>query len=79
MERVQIARRVSLVTVLWNTILSVIKIVVGFFGHSSAIVADGIHSMSDVFTTVIAYIGVQLSAKRLTRIINMVMKNLNLL
>lgn len=64
MERVQIARRVSLVTVLWNTILSVIKIVVGFFGHSSAIVADGIHSMSDVFTTVIAYIGVQLSAKK---------------
>lgn len=64
MERVQIAKRVSIVTVLWNTILSIVKILVGFFGHSSAIVADGIHSMSDVFTTVIAYVGVQLSAKK---------------
>jgi len=64
MERVQIAKRVSIITVIWNTILSVVKIVVGFFGHSSAIVADGIHSMSDVFTTIIAYVGVNLSAKK---------------
>jgi len=64
MERVQIAKRVSIITVIWNTILSVVKIVVGLFGHSSAIVADGIHSMSDVFTTIIAYVGVNLSAKK---------------
>ncbi|MCH4888673.1 cation transporter [Acidaminobacter sp. JC074] len=64
MDRVQIAKRVSIITVVWNTILSVIKIVIGFFGHSSAIVADGIHSMSDVFTTVIAYVGVNMSAKK---------------
>lgn len=62
-KRVQIAKRVSIVTVLWNTVLSVVKIVIGTLGRSSAIVADGIHSMSDVFTTVIAYVGVQLSAK----------------
>lgn len=63
-KRVQVAKRVSIVTVLWNTILSVIKIIVGIFGKSSAIVADGIHSMSDVFTTVIAFVGVQMSAKK---------------
>ena len=63
-NRVQVAKRVSIVTVLWNTILSIIKIVVGVLGHSNAIVADGIHSMSDVFTTIIAYIGVRLSAKQ---------------
>lgn len=63
-NRVEVAKKVSIVTVLWNTILSVIKIVVGLLGHSSAIVADGIHSMSDVFTTVIAFVGVQLSAKQ---------------
>jgi len=63
-NRVKIARRVSVVTVVWNTILSVVKIAVGLLGRSSAIVADGIHSMSDVFTTVIAYVGIQLSAKK---------------
>jgi cation diffusion facilitator family transporter len=63
-NRVKIARRVSIVTVVWNTILSVVKIAVGLLGRSSAIVADGIHSMSDVFTTVIAYVGIQLSAKK---------------
>lgn len=63
-NRVEVAKRVSIVTVLWNTILSVVKVIIGTVGHSGAIVADGIHSMTDVFTTVIAYVGVQLSAKK---------------
>lgn len=63
-NRVKVAKRVSIVTVLWNTILSIVKVVIGTLGHSGAIVADGIHSMTDVFTTVIAYAGVHLSAKK---------------
>lgn len=63
-NRVEIAKKVSIVTVLWNTILSVVKVVIGTLGNSGAIVADGIHSMTDVFTTVIAYVGVRLSAKQ---------------
>lgn len=63
-ERVKIATRVSIVTVIVNAFLSVIKVLIGLVGHSSSIVADGIHSMTDVFTTVIAYIGVRLSAKQ---------------
>jgi len=63
-NRVKVAKRVSIITVLWNTILSIVKVVIGTLGHSGAIVADGIHSMTDVFTTVIAYAGVHLSAKK---------------
>ena len=63
-HRVEVAKRVSIITVIVNIILSVLKIVVGTFGFSSAIVADGIHSFTDVFTTIIAYLGVQMSAKK---------------
>lgn len=63
-ERIKIATKVSLVTVIVNMFLSVIKVIIGTIGQSSSIVADGIHSMTDVFTTVIAYVGVRLSAKQ---------------
>lgn len=63
-NRVKVATRVSIITVIVNVFLSVIKIIIGTLGRSSSIVADGIHSMTDVFTTVIAYVGVQLSAKK---------------
>ena len=59
-HRVEVAKRVSIITVIVNIILSVLKIVVGTVGFSSAIVADGIHSFTDVFTTIIAYLGVQI-------------------
>ena len=63
-NRIKVAKRVSIITVIVNMILSVLKVVVGTIGHSSAIVADGIHSFTDVFTTVIAYVGVHMSAKK---------------
>lgn len=63
-KRMKIATRVSVITVLVNIILSVVKVVIGTIGRSSSIVADGIHSMTDVFTTVIAYVGVRLSGKK---------------
>lgn len=62
--RLKVATKVSIITVIVNVVLSVVKIIIGTFGKSSSIVADGIHSMTDVFTTVIAYIGVKLSAKK---------------
>ena len=63
-NRIKIVKRVSIITVIVNILLSVIKIVVGTIGYSSAIVADGIHSLSDVFTTIIAFLGVTLSSKK---------------
>lgn len=56
-------KRVSVVTVLGNVILTVFKLFAGVVGRSGAMVSDAVHSLSDVFTTLIAYLGVRLSQK----------------
>ena len=42
------AQRVTWVGAIVNLVLAVLKIIVGIFGHSAALVADGIHSLSDL-------------------------------
>ena len=64
MENIKIARKVTLVSILGNILLSVIKIIAGIIGNSSAMIADGIHSVSDIVTSVIAYLGVKFSSKK---------------
>ena len=46
-----------------NIILAVIKIVIGFFAASLALVADGIHSLSDLATDVAVLLGLRLGSK----------------
>jgi len=62
-DRVRIANRISIVTITGNIVLSVVKVIVGFVGRSSAIIADGVHSLSDVFSTVVVMIGVKFATK----------------
>lgn len=52
-----IIKRVSVVTVLGNVILTVFKLFAGVAGRSGAMVSDAVHSLSDVFTTLIAFLG----------------------
>lgn len=47
-QRSAVARRSTLVSVVVNLVLTVVQVVVGVVAHSSALVADGIHSMSDL-------------------------------
>lgn len=49
-ERYQETRRVTLVGAAIDFILGVAKIVVGVIGNSQALIADGIHSFSDLIT-----------------------------
>ncbi|MBI3547124.1 MAG: cation transporter, partial [Gammaproteobacteria bacterium] len=44
------SRRVTLVSVAWNLVLTVAQVIVGFIGHSQALIADGMHTLSDLFT-----------------------------
>ena len=37
------AIRVSLVSVVWNLILSVFKLIAGFVAHSGAMISDAVH------------------------------------
>lgn len=50
-----IAKRVTLVGAVWDAILGVAKIAAGYFSQSQALVADGIHSLSDLITDVFVY------------------------
>ena len=59
----RIAARISAVGVFGNVILSLFKLFAGIIGHSGAMISDSIHSMSDVFATLIAYLGVRTSHK----------------
>lgn len=40
-----------------NFILSIVKVIFGFLGKSSALIADGIHSFSDLATDLVAILG----------------------
>ena len=58
----RVAYRVSIVSIIWNVILSAAKLFAGIAAHSGAMVSDAIHSASDVVSTVVVIIGVKLSS-----------------
>jgi cation diffusion facilitator family transporter len=59
----RVANRVSIVTIVGNVILSVLKLLAGIIANSSAMISDAVHSASDVFSTIIVMIGVKLASK----------------
>ncbi len=58
-----IIRNLSLVSLIGNVILFGFKLFAGIAGNSGAMISDAIHSLSDVFTTLIALIGVNVSKR----------------
>lgn len=64
MKKNNIAFKVSVVTIIINTLLSIIKLIAGIVSNSDAMISDGIHTISDVFTTIIAIIGILISSKK---------------
>lgn len=56
-------RKISFVGIFGNILLSSFKLFAGIYGNSSAMVSDAVHSMSDVFATFIAMLGVKLSKR----------------
>ena len=63
MEEKRIIKRITAVGVFGNAVLTAFKLFAGIYGRSSAMVSDAVHSLSDVFATFIAYIGVRLSKR----------------
>lgn len=61
---VKTAMKVSVVSIIANTLLAAGKAAAGLLAHSPAMVSDGIHSASDVFSSFIVIIGVRLSNKK---------------
>lgn len=60
----QIALRVSWNTIIGNAALSGFKLFAGVFAHSSAMISDAVHSLSDVLSTIIVIIGVKLANQK---------------
>ncbi len=59
----KIANKVSIITIIENIVLSVAKLVVGIGAHSNAMISDAVHSVSDVFSTIVVMIGIKLASK----------------
>ncbi len=57
------ARRVTLVGAVVNVLLSVLKVVAGVIGHSASLVADGIHSLSDLASDVVVLYAAKLGSE----------------
>ena len=63
----QAAMRASLVTVFVNVALTAFKFFAGIVGNSTAMIADAMHSFSDMYTTFIVMVGVKMAGKKADR------------
>ena len=57
-------KRVTYIGMSLNITLSIIKVVIGHFAGSLALVADGIHSISDLATDAAVLLGIRLGSKK---------------
>ena len=55
--------KITLIGFLANVILTAGKLLAGIFGNSSAIIADGIHSLSDFVSDIVVIFGFRISGK----------------
>src|ERR1700733_7792391 len=62
-QMVERGLRSSLIGIGFNLVLAVFKCLAGFIGHSFALVADGIESLSDVISSTVVYLGLRLAVK----------------
>lgn len=63
MDRTHKVTAVTLTGAVVNIILTVFKIAAGIIGRSSAMIADGIHSLSDLLSDIVVIVFVRVSAK----------------
>ena len=56
-------RSVTLVGALVNGLLILFKFLAGVFGHSQALIADAVHSVSDLFTDAVVLFGIRIGRK----------------
>ncbi|MGZ4160853.1 MAG: cation diffusion facilitator family transporter [Neobacillus sp.] len=61
--RETLARKVAWISVLSNILLTLGKIIIGLYGNSDAVFADGIHSAADVFASIIVVLVIKISNK----------------
>lgn len=61
--RESLAKKIAWISVISNIILTLGKLFIGWYGHSDAVFADGIHSAADVFASVIVLSVIKIANK----------------
>lgn len=64
MKKLDLAYKVSIVTIIVNVILFVFKLLAGIFGNSKAMISDAVHSASDILSTFVVMVGIFISRKK---------------
>jgi len=62
-QRYYAIRQVTLVGVVGNILLSIIKLIFGFIGQSQALIADGLHSLSDLISDGVVLVAAKYSSQ----------------
>ncbi len=62
-QQVRLGLRSSILSIISNFLLAMCKCLAGFLGHSFALIADGIESLSDVFSSSAVYFGLLVAIK----------------
>jgi cation diffusion facilitator family transporter len=62
-ERVRLGIRTARVGLLVNTVLAAVKILAGVFGRSNALIADGVESIADIFSSLIVWGGLRIASR----------------
>ena len=62
-NKANITKNTSILGVLANLFLLIIKFAIGIFSKSQAMIADGLNSAGDILASVISYVGAKISSK----------------
>ena len=57
------AMRITWIGLWINVFMAVMKLIAGIYGKSRAVVADGVHSFTDIFTDIVVLLGLKYSLK----------------
>ena len=64
MKKLDLAYKVSIISIIINVVLFAFKFIAGIIGNSQAMISDAIHSASDIISTIVVIIGVFISRKK---------------
>lgn len=62
-ERLELGNKIMRITIILNVLLTIAKVGIGHIGGSTAIIADGLHSASDIVTSIGVIFGMFIAAK----------------
>jgi len=63
MDRFKAGKIASILGIIGNIFLLIIKVVVAFISNSQSMIADAINSAGDIFSSLMTYIGNKISSK----------------